>query len=222
MPNKPSTLIAFAPGWGDPSLVIDRLVSRFHKHLPDYDTYTMSYQNRGVTEPIDITIQRQTKILSKLAKGYDRVFLIGHSLGGLIIRGISQEIPVSGVVTIASPHRGTKIANLAPQWFTSVHQMRYISDFLKNLPEPKAPAVLSIQASFDPLLWPQTTAKLPSAENITIPRTSHISVCTRGRTFWEIYAWLEYTICPDKIDPVDYGHCSDYGCTCSSNGEFSR
>src|SRR5258708_4508246 len=53
------------------------------------------------------------------ASGAPRVHLIGHSLGGLIVRSALAASPglgfrTGGVVTIASPHGGISLARVAP------------------------------------------------------------------------------------------------------------
>src|SRR6185503_21121555 len=50
--------------------------------------------------------------------GYEQVFLIGHSLGGIIARYYVQcaggDQRVHTLVTLGSPHAGTQLARLAP------------------------------------------------------------------------------------------------------------
>lgn len=41
--------------------------------------------------------------VERLREGYDRVFLIGHSLGGLLCLEYAADRPVDGVVTISAP-----------------------------------------------------------------------------------------------------------------------
>lgn len=66
------------------------------------------------------------------------VFLIGHSMGGLVCLNYACEYPderVSKIVTIASPLQGTPTANLAKLWSQSGREMLPNSQFLTNLTE---------------------------------------------------------------------------------------
>ena len=75
-----------------------------------------------------------------LATGADGIHLIGHSLGGLVIReaagrpGLADRI--STAVTIATPHDGAALARLVPG--PAARQMRPGSDFLAELGERDA------------------------------------------------------------------------------------
>jgi pimeloyl-ACP methyl ester carboxylesterase len=67
--------------------------------------------------------------------GADRVHLIGHSMGGLVIRDAVQGRGLGGLVdtaiTIASPHAGAPLARYMPG--RAARQMRPGSDFLTEL-----------------------------------------------------------------------------------------
>jgi len=67
--------------------------------------------------------------------GIPRVHLIGHSMGGLVVREAVHHRglagPASTAVTIATPHSGTRLARLVPG--PSARQMRPGSAFLKKL-----------------------------------------------------------------------------------------
>ena len=78
---------------------------------------------------------------SMRATGADGVHLIGHSMGGLVVRDAVQARGLGGfvttAVTIATPHAGTALARLVPG--PSARQMRPGSDFLAELGNRPAP-----------------------------------------------------------------------------------
>ncbi|MEZ4295392.1 MAG: alpha/beta fold hydrolase [Polyangiaceae bacterium] len=55
----------------------------------------------------------EEQVLAKT--GHDRVILIGHSQGGLDARAVASKRPdlVAAVVTVATPHKGSKVADIA-------------------------------------------------------------------------------------------------------------
>lgn len=80
---------------------------------------SLSY-NSFTTDPVTISAELTHQALQALAAtGAPRLHLIGHSLGGLIVRralGTSAVLSsqTGTAVTIASPHRGASLARIAP------------------------------------------------------------------------------------------------------------
>ena len=76
--------------------------------------------NSFATDPETVSAELAHQALQALkATGAPRVHLIGHSLGGLIIRcALERSAALSSqagrVVTIASPHNGAYLARIAP------------------------------------------------------------------------------------------------------------
>ena len=83
--------------------------------------------------------------------GYDQVFVVGHSLGGVIARYYVQcrggDERVHTLVTLGSPHAGTQLARLAPL-VKVCRQLRPGSDVMTELAQP-GPAA-------GPGSWPST------------------------------------------------------------------
>lgn len=70
--------------------------------------------------------------------GYEQVFLVGHSLGGIIARYYVQclggDARVSTLVTLGSPHAGSQLARLAP--LLVGRQLRPNSELMRELAAP--------------------------------------------------------------------------------------
>jgi hypothetical protein len=119
-------------------------------------------------------------------------------MGGLIGRYIIQAlgfIYVDAYISMGTPHGGTILANLAP-WSASASQMRRGSPFLKELnarPWPPNVAALGLQAQFEEIVIPNTSAKIRFGDNKVIPRTNHASIPLMKRSFVEIVDWLGET-----------------------------
>ena len=78
------------------------------------------YYNSFAADPVAVSAELTHQALRTLAAtGAPRIHLVGHSLGGLIVRrvlaasaGLSSQ--TASAVTIASPHRGALLARIAP------------------------------------------------------------------------------------------------------------
>ena len=127
--------------------------------------------------------------------GYDRVHIVGHSMGGLIARYYVQRLggdaKVHTLVTLGSPHGGTVPARLVP--WPVIRQMRYGSDILAELDEP-APGCrtrfIAIWSDLDQLVIPQRNARIQHddlrARNVLIRGIGHMSLPVDRRVVHEI------------------------------------
>ncbi|MBL8513312.1 MAG: alpha/beta fold hydrolase [Betaproteobacteria bacterium] len=114
--------------------------------------------------------------------GKDKVILIAHSMGGLVSRQYLQDHGggrVAQLITLGSPHHGTRIAKIA--LFTCTKDMRRRSGFLDALAEketanPPSVPTTSIYTMNDDLVYPPETSVLPWAENISVRGVGHVSL----------------------------------------------
>jgi pimeloyl-ACP methyl ester carboxylesterase len=133
--------------------------------------------------------------------GYERIHVIGHSMGGLVARYYIQQLGgdarIHTLVTLGTPHRGTQAARLLP---TSVcRQMRPESDVLAELEQP-APECqtrfLSFWSDADALMVPKQTAKLEhpdlTTRNILVRGVGHLSLPIDRRVVQEITSTLAH------------------------------
>ncbi|MFJ8231637.1 esterase/lipase family protein [Streptomyces sp. NPDC094448] len=118
--------------------------------------------------------------------GRDGVDLVGHSLGGLIARYYSQclggDLWVRNVVTLGTPHSGTRVAPLASA-HPIVRQMRPDSPVIEELCRP-APGCRTRFTSFwselDQWMDPVETALIDHAdlrtENVRVTGIGHLAL----------------------------------------------
>jgi pimeloyl-ACP methyl ester carboxylesterase len=133
--------------------------------------------------------------------GYERIHVIGHSMGGLVARYYIQQLGgdarIHTLVTLGTPHRGTQAARLLP---TSVcRQMRPESDVLAELDQPVTDCqtrFLSFWSDVDALMVPKHTAKLEhpdlTVRNILVRGVGHLSLPIDRRVVHEITATLAH------------------------------
>jgi pimeloyl-ACP methyl ester carboxylesterase len=117
--------------------------------------------------------------------GYERVHVIGHSLGGLIARYYVQRLGgherVHTLVTLGTPHGGTLPARLLPA--TLGRQLRPGSDLLTELDEPAADVTTRFVAywsDLDQMIVPKRNARIVHPDlqvrNELVRRTGHMSL----------------------------------------------
>ena len=124
------------------------------------------------------------------ASGYERVHVIGHSLGGLIARYYVQRLggdsQVHTLVTLGTPHHGTQLAWAAPL-LPLVRQLTPRSTVIQELAEP-APncrtRFLAFYSDIDHLVVPSHHARLDhpdlNVQNIPVRGVGHLSMPHNG------------------------------------------
>ncbi|RIX70552.1 alpha/beta fold hydrolase [Acidovorax cavernicola] len=138
--------------------------------------------------------------------------LIGHSMGGLVIRawlrsrgavvgdGVGQaqaaqrlQALVARVITLATPHRGTWIANFSHS--VNGRQMRLGSDWLRDLaadePQALAARMTCWYSNCDNLVMPALAATYPGADNRLIADQAHVQLVFDPQLMQHCAAWVE-------------------------------
>ena len=133
--------------------------------------------------------------------GYERVHIVGHSMGGIIARYYVQRLAgderVHTLITLGSPHNGTMPAALIP--LPLVRQLRPGSDVVRELAEP-APGcrtrMIAFWSDLDQLIVPQRNARITHpdlrARNVLVRGVGHMSLPVDGRVVHEICTTLAH------------------------------
>lgn len=132
--------------------------------------------------------------------GYEKVHVIGHSLGGLVTRYYVQRMGgherVHTVVTLGTPHQGTRLAR-AGSVLPLVRQLRPDSDLIAELREP-APECdtrfLAFSSDLDQLIHPWRNAWIEHPDlwvrNVAVRGIGHMSLTNDGGIAFQIAAAL--------------------------------
>ena len=137
--------------------------------------------------------------------GFERIHVIGHSMGGLIARYYVQRLGgderVHTLVTLGTPHGGTRAAQLVPHRLA--RQLCPDSEVVRELAEP-APGcrtrMLAVWSDLDQMIVPKRNARLAhpdlDSRNILVRGVGHMSLPIHRRTVHEITLMLA------QLDPA--------------------
>jgi triacylglycerol lipase len=139
------------------------------------------------THDVRAAADRLSSEVERLAEesGYERVHLVGHSLGGIIARYYAQRLGgdrrVHTVVTLGSPHAGTELARFAPAGV--LRQLRPDSDLVAELAAPAPDCrtrFVAFWSDHDEMVQPRGAARIEHpdllADNVLVPGVGHLSL----------------------------------------------
>jgi triacylglycerol lipase len=158
---------------------------------------TMSYPPAGnnVEQLADKLVAHVERMLSR--SGADKVHLVGHSLGGVVIAQAISDPRLRGrvetVITLGSPFGGSPWAGMLPV-VDMVRALRAGSPLLARLaatPLPDGVRWLSVAAGLDIVVPGQrSVAPHPEAEHVTVSGVGHLGMLLSRRVIGHITAAL--------------------------------
>ena len=169
---------------------------------------TVSAYDYGLlTRDIPAAAELLGEAVEKLAAntGYERIHVIGHSLGGLMARYYVQRLGgdarVHTLVTLGTPHHGTQLARVM-RLVPLVGQLTPQSPVIRELAEP-APGCrtrfLAFHSDIDHVIWPTRNARIDHPDlrvtNIPVRGVGHLSMPNN--------TWIAFTIAEAlrELDP---------------------
>jgi pimeloyl-ACP methyl ester carboxylesterase len=131
--------------------------------------------------------------------GYERIHVIGHSMGGVIARYYVQRMGgdarVHTLVTLGSPHAGTRAAHLLPRGVC--RQLTPSSDIVADLAAPAPDCrtrFVAFWSDLDALISPKRAARIDhpdlAVRNVFVPGVGHMSLPIDRRVTYEIASTL--------------------------------
>ncbi len=162
---------------------------------------TVNYSS--LTGDIRVLADRLATLVEQVCEdtGYERVHVVGHSMGGLVARYYVQRLGgdqrVHTLVTLGSPHEGTLPAFALPH--PLVRQLRPGSDVVRELREPAAGCrtrFVAVWSDLDQMIVPKRSATIVhpdlSARNVFVRGCGHMSLPIDGRVVHEICMTLAH------------------------------
>ena len=174
---------------------------------------SLSY-NSFATDPAAVGAELTHQALRALATARaPRVHLIGHSLGGLLVRyaltaSAALSSQTASAVTIASPHRGASLARIAPGQCARIMH-RGPRSVQPEVDTPRPVRWLAYYSDGDRVV-PPASARLDDprygAANLLIPGCGHLTICRNGPLIRSLVAELICTEAfSDPAGPTDAG-----------------
>lgn len=142
--------------------------------------------------PIYASIERLARAVSSRIEQIgslpgEKIVLIGHSMGGLVARYYCERMgghaSVSSIITIATPHSGTKAARFG--WWPNAREMRPTSSFLRSLAASRRGDLryAFLWSPSDNIINPTESARGPDGEGIRTEPLGHLSLLYSPRVF---------------------------------------
>ena len=170
--------------------------------------------NSFATDPVAVAAELTHQALQTLAAaGAPRTHLVGHSLGGLIIRSAlaasaALSSQTASAVTIASPHRGALLARIAPGRCARIMKRGPASE-RREVDAPRPDRWLAYCSDADRIV-PAASARLDDpryrAANLLIPGCGHLTICRDSRLIGSLVPELIRTeMLAEPAVPADTG-----------------
>lgn len=164
---------------------------RGFRNISSFDYGPLTRDIRRAAEDLAVTVDGLVR-----SSGYERIHLIGHSLGGLIgryyVQRMAGDTRVHTLITLGTPHAGTALAR-AGRLMPIVGQLRPDSDVIQELAEP-APGCstrfVAFYSDLDHLIVPSRNGRIThpdlNARNVEVRGVGHLSMPHSRRIAFEI------------------------------------
>ncbi len=163
------------------------------------NVYTLRYSSsrNDLASLRELLIQRILQVSSE--SGESKIFVVGHSLGGLLARSIAGDPccreRLAGVVTLGAPHGGSKLAALGfGALAQSIHpESDELSRLLAFDAPPEAPC-LSVYSPVDNMVLPNENLRLdlPGWQEQETPPMSHVFMLYSRDVHNRVLSFLEH------------------------------
>ncbi len=148
-----------------------------------FDYRTLALDVEGAAAQLRVVVEH----LAETSGRQRPLTLIGHSLGGLVLRYYARRYPaphVRRIVTLGTPHGGTALARTVRG---TAHKLNPGSPFLKTLGAadrvPQQFDVIAIHSSFDAMILPPRNAEYPGALNIEVAGVGHNALLFSSKVY---------------------------------------
>jgi len=127
--------------------------------------------------------------------GAPRVVLVGHSMGGLVIRAwlrVHGTTRAAKIITLGTPHQGTRV----PQWVSTpngtqmAHRSRWLTELGASETQGKRQLMHIALTHHDNIVYPQRDQWLDGAQLTEFKGLGHLELCLDE----EVLGWLLHEV----------------------------
>ncbi len=125
---------------------------------------------------VEAAAEALRQMIQDVAPGNQPLTLIGHGVGGLVVRYCARRYPtptVRRIVTLGTPHFGTELARLCRLRDTLAPGAPLLNKLNAVDHVPQQFDVIAIHSTFDALVLPPGNARYPGAFNIEVNDVGH-------------------------------------------------
>jgi triacylglycerol lipase len=189
--------VVLVPPWPFPRLATWALRRRLRRDgWPPPVTASYGLRSR---DALNAARRVRTAVDGILARtGARSVVLVAHGVGGVVCRMYLRELgglgKVGKLVTLATPHQGSKLAAIVPHELAQELRpgSRLLHDLAEDDPVPASVDVTAIAAGDDLYVLPAALAQYPGAGNIVVEGVSHFGMLWSTRVYELVRENLEY------------------------------
>jgi pimeloyl-ACP methyl ester carboxylesterase len=158
-------------------------------------------------EPVFCSIDGYARIIERAVSelirhsGRNEVALVGHSMGGLAIRAwlrVHGSQRVARIITLGTPHAGTKIARGSPT--ANGRQMNWRSEWLRELATVETEAIRALMliglTPQDNIVFNQRDQVLEGISPVIFEGIGHVQMCLAP----SVIAWVQGRLA--ELEPV--------------------
>lgn len=140
--------------------------------------------------PIDAAASRLANDVCDMQPDFERIALLGHSMGGLVATHASLLHPVDAVVTIGTPHQGTvpQLPSFVPM-LRSVRQMATGSRYLSDIDVPSWTPTLAVRCRRDLIVRPECSVPARKHDELEVD-TGHLRAIFSIDVADAVFDWL--------------------------------
>ena len=156
--------------------------------------YTISYGPPLAS--IDTFVQQVAAKIDAMraATGAERVVVVAHSMGGLVMRAYLRDhggSRIARLVTLGTPHEGSVHAWIAAG--ACLAQMRPGNAWLAALgpPPADAPPIVSLWSWHDSMVAPQTSSRIDFGDNVVLAGVAHNALLSDHGVFGRVLEQIE-------------------------------
>ena len=138
---------------------------------------------------VELAARRLRDLLARLAADpthHGPVMLVGHCLGGLVVRCCARRYPVPQVrrlVTLGTPHQGTQLARIGGPWARLAPDSKLLRTLNAADHLPQQFDVVAIHSTFDAVILPPANARYAGAFNVQLNNVGHHALLFSSKVY---------------------------------------